>query len=895
MILGKQITKTEEFDLLAYKKVMTLIMIVFLIGLLGGYARAGTSGKVAGVVTDALSGEPLQGATIMVSGTRAVTEADFDGEFYIINLPVGTHTLKISLLGYETMNIEDVRVLMDLTTPLEIALVRSPIDMKKSVTVVAKRPPIQRDLTSSRTILTRDDIVSGANTTNVQNILSNVAGTVVDSDGSLHVRGGRQGSISYLYDGIDVQDPFTGEMGIRINPDALEELSLISGGIPSEYGGTLSGVVNALTREGSGRFRGSLKYYEGASHKYDVYAGDYGDLSLIDNRAVQLDVSGPLFNIGDRMSTFYSSAEYNTSGGYLPHNEGDLISGTSKLVFFPTSNSKVTVNGAYNHNDYQYYNHIDNNGYSYDFNLDGLSKIEKEAYLVGVKTDYNKSANTIISLYANRFSTTMKAAPEHLFDLHWSEWPGYLEDEDGNYIGWIQDSNYNASTDYSSLGFTDDDDYWPYYLDRQSEYTGGGFSLLSQLDKYNQIKMGGELRKYMLKWDNRQFYNVNPYGETYAAHPWKGNAYIQDKVELVDMVINLGLRLDYFNSDIEYWEDTFAKTTRIESDAKVQVSPRLGISHPVSVSSVLHFNYGWLFEPPETDLLYTNLQGDLNTGYPVIGNPDLEAEKTIYYELGWTQLINQEMKLTFTTYYRDIKDLIGTRKVVDEKGNIYTIFENNDYGSVKGFDISFTSLNRRFLNWSANYTYMIAKGNASDPYEYYYAYYTQDSEDETFIPQREYPLSYDQRHNLTIILDFRVPRGESFNFMGLNLPDSWGINLLSKFGSGMPYTRIGKDGSTGELNGERMPYTLRFDLRFDKQFYLSSANSNFVTLFAEVENLFDRRNVVSVYENTGEADDNGSLSVNESEQEQYWKTLLSHDPQNYTSPREVRIGMSYNF
>lgn len=865
-----------------------------------GPVWSGTSGKVAGAITDAATGEPLPGATIKVVGTQIATEADADGEFYIINLPVGTHTVSVSRMGYETVILQDIRVLMDLTTPLEMALKKTPIDLNKTVTVMAQRPLIQRDKTSSGSIVTRDEISYMAGSRNVMGVISTMAGTVMGSDGGLHVRGGRRGTVNYFFDGFSIQDPFTGDMGIRIVPDALEELSLTSGGLAPEYGDALSGVVNAITREGGQDFHGRIKTYEGASHRYDVTTGTYGSLDLINDRSVVMDASGPLFRIGDRLTTFFGGLEFVRDDGWLPHNRAKLMSGTGKIAMFPTSQTKVTLNGSYYYNDRQYYEHRDVNGISYDFNLDGLSKVKNEAYLIGLKASFNKSANTVYSFNINRFRTYTKQAPEKLFDLYWRQWPGYSEDSTGQYNGWIHDSNYQYSPDYAYIGFTSGNDYDPYYLEKSAVYTGSKFSMLSQVDRHNQITIGGDLRRFELNWDNRQFLNAKPYGETYEASPWYGAAYMQDKIELNDMVVNVGLRLDYLYSDVSYWHDPFIKDYKKTSKPKVQWSPRLGISHPVSENSVLHFNYGYLFQPPEARLMYTNLQGDLESGYPLIGNPDLDAEKTIYYELGWTRLINNSLRISATTYYRDIKNMIGAREVVDEDGNPYTVFTNSDYGSCKGVDLSVESIGRRLLNWSAGYSYMIARGNASDPREWYYDYFTVQGDQRPTLPTREYPLAYDQRHSLTAVADFRVPRGEHPRVLGIALPDAWGLNVLAHYGSGLAYTRTDKNGKrVGQLNGERMPYTLRFDTRFNRNFYLGAASGACFSFFVEVENLFDRRNVVDVYTSTGSPDNNGLMALNVNsptyEQEKRWYTLMARDPQNYEEPRTVRMGLEFKF
>lgn len=874
---------------------LLLLLSTFMVPAIWG----GTSGKIAGIVTDVETGGPIEGATIQVEGMNLTTFTDSDGEFYIINVPVGKYNLTVGMLGRESILFEEIRVLMDLTTPLECSMKISPLETGKVVTVRAERPVIQKDQTSSGEIVTREEISSLANSRSIQAIISNMNGTVEDDNGTIHVRGGRQGTISYYYDGFSIQDPFFSTQGMMIDPETLEELSLISGGLSPEYGEALSGVVNAITREGSQEYHGRIRIYDGASPSYDVTQGKFSGLKRLNNNAIALDLSGPLMNIGGRWATFFSSFEYIKNDGYLPHSNSKSFSGSGKTVLYPSGNTKLIFNGSYYFQDRDQYTHRDVNGMSYDFNLDGLGKSETESYLVGLKGQYNKSTNTVISGSVNRFRTKTRNAPKHLFDLYWTQWPGYTVNANGEYDGTIHKDNYQVAPEYYYTGFTIGDDFDPIFHERFSAYTGGQFSYLSQMSKHNQVKFGGDLRRYELYYDERQFLNAKPYGETYSAFPWFGAAYVQNKLELYDMVMNVGVRFDYLHADMEYWNNPINKDYRKKTSAKIQWSPRLGISHPISENSVLHFNYGYLFQPPQAYLMYTNLDGNLESGYPLFGNPDLDAEKTVYYELGFKHLMGDVLRLELTTYYKDIKDMIGAREVVDDVGNVYTVYTNSDYGSTKGFDIALENVNQSYLGWSLRYSYMIASGNASDPNDWYYDYYTVVPSDRPPVPTREYPLAFDQRHNLTAVADFRVLRNQDLTLFGTKLPDAWGINFLASFGSGLAYTRTGKDGTIGALNAERMPSTFRVDMRFNKDFYLGERDGNFVSFFLEVENLLDRRNVLDVYRNTGEPDMDGVVVLNANDgnfdENVRLHNLMQNDPQNFDQPRQLRLGLSYNF
>jgi outer membrane receptor protein involved in Fe transport len=866
---------------------------------------AGTTGKIAGVVVDGETDDPIPGATVRILGTDIATQTDTDGEYFIINLPAGTYTVTITSMGYQTIQKENVRVLLDLTTPVDFAVDQVSMPLDRHVKVYAERPPIQKDMTASRSIMTADQLSFLPNTITVQSVISNMAGTVIDRDNDLHVRGGRSGTVTYFYDGYSVQDPFAGEAGIRIMPDALEEINLTSGGFPAEYGEALSGVVNAVSKAGSNNYHGKLKFYDGASRKYDVYTGDFSSLKRTANDAVSYNLSGPVpYGFGSK-TTFFVAGEYLRDGGYLPHNKQERYTQMAKLSLQPTANLRITATGSYYKGESQVYQHVDVNGISYDFNLDGLGISKSESYLYGIKGNYNVSQKTILGFSYNHFYTQTKRAPEHLFDLYWDQWPGYSVDSNGVYNGTIDDDNYQLASEYYRTGFTYGDDYLPIYHKRSAGYDAILLSLTSQVNKFNQLRFGAEYRKYDIFWDEKQFFNSLPYGEKYNYWPVYATAYVQDKMELKDFIINAGVRWDFLNTEVYYWPDVFNKTTQpqVKSSPKYQISPRLGVSHPISDRTVIRFNYGYFFQVPNYIYMYTNQQGDINTGLPLVGNPDLKAEQTIAYELGLNHLISQDVRLDVTLYYKDVSNLVSTREIGVIGTNPVTQFVNEDYGSVKGLDVTLEKIERGNLSGSLVYSYMIANGNSSSATENYYTYIANTTD--TVLPVREYPLSFDQRHSAKLNLNYHVPRDWKGSLFGVPLPGAWGLSLAGRYGTGLPYTYTDDQGLRyGSINEGRMPSTYTVDMRFNKDVFLTG-NSMFLSFFVEITNLLDKRNVVDVYTNTGEPDNNGRRYEDTADPDgagpltaadvnNYYK-LIAEDPQNYSAPRTVRLGLEFNF
>lgn len=314
----------------------------------------------------------------------------------------------------------------------------------------------------------------------------------------------------------------------------------------------------------------------------------------------------------------------------------------------------------------------------------------------------------------------------------------------------------------------------------------------------------------------------------------------------------------------------------------------------------MHFNYGIYYQNPKFTHLYTNLQGDVSTGYPILGNPDLNPEQTTSYELGLDHLIKDDLRLNITAYAKDVDELVTARTFFQAGGYPVTQLTNDDYGSVKGFDLTIEKLPLAgYVSGSISYGYMMATGIGSNALEPYYTYIT--STTDTLAPVTEYPLDFDQRHTLTALLSINAPADWDAKFFGMKVPGAWGLNVVGHFGSGLPYTATdSKGGRLGERNESKIPTNYTVDMRFNKDFGLGKVGSYKMSFFAEVDNLFDRKNVLDVYTNTGRPDNDGnilgpSVALSNPGDIGYYNLLYDHDPQNYSAPRTVRLGMELNF
>ena len=209
---------------------------------------AGETGKIAGRVQDAQTGDPLIGVSVMIEGTAMGASTDLEGRFTIVSVPPGTYTVVASGVGFQRRRYSNVKVSIDFTTRLDIALGTEEITLE-AVEVEAEAPMVRRDLTSTQAVVDAS-MIEALPVENVTQVLALQAGIIQGAGGEIHIRGGRSTEISYTVNGVSIVNPFDNSRSVQIATNAIQELSVVSGTFNAEYGNALSGVVNTVTKEG---------------------------------------------------------------------------------------------------------------------------------------------------------------------------------------------------------------------------------------------------------------------------------------------------------------------------------------------------------------------------------------------------------------------------------------------------------------------------------------------------------------------------------------------------------------------------------------------------------------------------------------------------------------------
>jgi hypothetical protein len=245
---------------------MVYSVIALLIFSLNFLLFAGTTGKIAGRIIDAGTGEPLIGANVILIGTTLGAATDFEGNYFIINIPPGKYDVKASLVGYNSVTLQDVQVFVDQTTKLNFELHQEAVEMG-DVIVLATRPIVQRDLTSTQANISGEDIAM-LPLEDLQSVVNLQAGVI-----NGHFRGGRQAEVIYLIDGVSTNDAYSGLPSLEAEVNSIQEVQVITGTFNAEYGDALSGVVNQVTKLAEDTYELNFSGYFGdyTSNRTDIY------------------------------------------------------------------------------------------------------------------------------------------------------------------------------------------------------------------------------------------------------------------------------------------------------------------------------------------------------------------------------------------------------------------------------------------------------------------------------------------------------------------------------------------------------------------------------------------------------------------------------------------------
>jgi outer membrane receptor protein involved in Fe transport len=370
-------------------------------------------------------------------------------------------------------------------------------------------------------------------------------------------------------------------------------------------------------------------------------------------------------------------------------------------------------------------------------------------------------------------------------------------------------------------------------------------------------------------------------------------------------------------------ETTITSAAFEDYKPQINIMPRIAFQFPISDEAQFFAHYDVLTQRP-TDgarldpidyLFIANNVGN------IINNPNLKPQRTIDYEVGFKQVISQSSAITISAFYRELRNLIQVIPVNYAYPVNYITFGNIDFGTVKGLSIVYDLRRTGNVRLTANYTLQFAEGTGSSATGGLNLLNSGQPNLRTTVP-----LNFDVRHQIQTTFDYRYGEGKFYNgprIKGKNIFENTGANFVLLANSGVPYSRSSvftQDGAfgvanrpllQGSLNGSRLPFQYRINMRVDKDFDISRKKGEnaskplILNIYFFVQNLLNTQNIISVYRATGNPDDDGFLTAATSQ------TLIAgqvnpvsfaelyaskiNNPNNFSRPRIFRIGAIFNF
>jgi len=900
-------------------------------------------GTISGKIIDAKSSEPLPGVNILVKGTYYGTATGANGQFRITNIATGSYDVEISMIGYKVILKTGVEVGSEDVTKLEFELEETVLSFGEDVVVMGKKPLFDVDETSSLSRVRKEDIENKV-VSSVEDILSEQVG-VTTQDNEIHIRGGRIDESMFIVDGFSVKDPLSGYSGnLFVNADAIEELEIVTGGYNAEYGQAMSGIVNIKLKEGRDHYEGAIKYasdrflpnhYNSDRIEFNLGGPDPffqsipsllrvdlpgrfsfflngfgkmydGNLPIADKLYPHRTWSTPLINdnAADNLMDRLASRE-NNDWHFLYKLTWEL---TAKKKLSMSYDASMNINQGYfmprafssTYFPYRYKNILDN-----------YNTITRDTRLINFNWTHTLSTKSFYQFTFGKFMTIEHSSVQ---DLPWTDYTERLDLEPINYNMDNTDLDGNIQITYGDEFY--DTGFAPEWYNLISDNTRMDADWTLHTRSNQKLKMGFEHTITDIQvldidepWSGSSGFGSNY--DSYNAKTYFGAFYIQDRIVFEGMTLNLGLRTDYWVPG-RYVEDAIEDTSNIiiTDDArqifkdetfdfpwfgdpykmKARISPRFGISHPITNNDVLYFYYGHFSQLPTFQYVYAKINSKSQSTYQVFGNPNLNPKTTVQYELGVKHRFSEDQVLELKAYWKDMFDYETSQTIRPSNpkyANLsFNMYFNADYARARGIEAILKS--RLWTNWYAdvNFNYSIVTGKSSSPLDNLLVQAGQLSEK----PLGENYMSWDRP------LHF-------FTNLSYSHPKNWGATARIEYESGRRYTRsIIQD--TVIINGREFydgpreddqPYAYialdpkrNINLKIYKTFKITRYK---VKTYFEIENFLNEETPRRINPYTGRGYDTGEI---------YGYNLANspnpnEDPSRFNRPRSMELGFQIIF
>lgn len=822
--------------------------------------RAQTTGTVLGRVLDADTGEPLADALVEVPSLDRQTVTRADGRFVLAGVSAGERSLRVRLIGYRALEVASLRVGGGQPTEVELRLAPQAVPLNALEVQAEQTRLIEPEVVETHEVLVGRELRELPVTT-VQDAIELTTGV---SGG--HFRGGRIGQETYVVDGLPIKNQLEASSEgpeLEYAPNALEQVDVMTGGVPAEYGNQLAGVVSYVTR------RGNPDHWEGES---SVLTDQWAPSSLFTGfTSATLAGGGPLPFLGTGTTLFADvwaqgmrdsdprgqgltclrpgdaapdlatriqqlSSDPATAGlvcpytrDALPHQGGDKLIGFARLD--RPLGGKTTLTATVLHD------RIQQGLYTPEFKYNPTYQLgQRTRGTLGTLTlDYTSNER------GQAFHLVTRLAAERL----------------DRYLGVLDPAAMADRSTVAGFGLSDyrflGEDFVRSPIRRQLAaleavpgYVVPGGSVLSPFGPAAEgiFDTGGA--SGIANWSRSDFVGGNVVAELLTASGsayragadgklYRAQVYERSRSYLVGsspnyarfypatlggfveghvkpeplLAFDFGLRVQGFRSGLDFRRDrTDFLAPVIDTKWKVAVLPRFGLAGTAESGagrSAFRFSYSELAQPPDFQFFVDNTIGDsLRTDIRRQGNPNLAFEKGRSFEFGLSQLFPElggggAIGVSLTLFRRELTDLVTGNITFSDAAPGQ--FTTGDHGTVEGAELTVRG-GWPILQLRAGYSLQRARGITSTAID-----------DTTLVRADqvvEYPLAFDRRHSINLAALAGSAAGDSTR--------SWGAALAATVESGYPVSReIASDPTASPPEFQRLPWTATVDVKLSRR------------------------------------------------------------------------------
>ncbi len=887
-------------------------------------------GSLSGNVVDGKNNSPLIGVTILLKGTSLGVVSDEEGKFILKNIKPGDYSLEISYLGYRKVLITGIKINADENTKTELIEMSASSTTMDEVVIKGKKPLIDIDRPQSVNTIGQDNIelapsrqlqqivstqpgvIQSPAGVNIRGSRTYETGTYIDGVSVTDPMAGTGFGLDLGSNAISEIEITTGGIGAEIGDATAGVISTKTkrGGDKLEF--------SANYKRDNFDFNKAWR---------ETWNSQYAELNVsgpLLKKTFQNKVKFSIALRGSFSDEFYKNPakqivsslyprEYSGEKFWTPFQD-NRWSAFAKINYDLAKNKKITftlLRSITVNQDINMLRIFGNDvpfvpGYQYIFSqqMDNANTFTHDAYMQMI--NYKQSVSKRFSFDAtfSRFFVQLRA------DANGRDWrPGNVDYEfDASSINlfptkiFLPTINDSVVFVNSPSGFYNNNGiaalWHHHYLEEYVTKAQGNYYSKNSL---NKLTFGFEMKFQDMLWIDiirpwigapikladgtySQSFRLGQQSDVWKVSPQRGGFYVTDQIKYKGLVANIGGRFEYWapgkyiddavndsRSPIrdEVREDYIAHTTSIAGlRYKFRLLPKISASFPIAENKMLYFNYGHTSILPHPSFIYPGLNPlyqDRSTA-AVVGNPDLNPEVDISYEIGLRSQITNNDAITISAFWKDKYDYVTSASVIIEditgREVTRTMRINSDYARTRGIELGYIKRIGNYYQGQLAMTYMVTTGQSASGNEKMKELLSSGAIEDT----KEYYLPWDVPYDFKTNHIFKIEKkGGLFGKKWLNNMSIYFETVLRSGIRYTPYIFDRNDPQTGRPMYVQDPnpdnrwsktgeYWFWADFTFTKNWKFKHLN---LSWNLQITNVFDNENSSIVNPVTGSAYQNG--------------------------------------